>query len=306
MSKRSYISRYLLILKKLRSKRYVSFREMQQYFAQQEEALRLQDDTLDLSLEIRTFQRDLEDIRKAFGIDIRYSRQQQGYYIEAQQSENMNFSRMLEAFDLFHALQLTEDLSPAIHLSQRKPKGTEHLHGLLHAIRNHKLVRFSYHKFGEGTPTQRSVAPLGLKEYRERWYLLAVDQRDGYKKHFGLDRLYDLDLTNEPFSPPEGFNLDDYYRHSFGITVPDEHEPEELILSFQPDQGDYIRSLPLHSSQEVLEESEAELRIRLYLYITEDLMMELLSFGDRVQVLQPLSLAAEMKQTHLAAGRIYP
>jgi hypothetical protein len=58
-----------------------------------------------------------------------------------------------------------------------------------------------------------------------------------------------------------------------------------VILSFGPFQGKYIKSLPLHNTQEIIEDTDDELRIRLTLYLTHDFLMELLAYGDTVKVI---------------------
>ncbi|MBS9768743.1 MAG: WYL domain-containing protein, partial [Flavobacteriaceae bacterium] len=60
-------------------------------------------------------------------------------------------------------------------------------------------------------------------------------------------------------------------------------------------QGKYIKTLPLHHSQEILEDNEKGLKIRLKLAITYDFVMELLSLGKEVTVIKPQSLIHEMK-----------
>jgi predicted DNA-binding transcriptional regulator YafY len=76
---------------------------------------------------------------------------------------------------------------------------------------------------------------------------------------------------------------------------PEGNPPQEVVLSFTSHQGNYLRTLPLHASQEILEDSENEFRIRLKLCITYDFLMELLSYGDKLVVIKPESLAGQMK-----------
>ncbi len=80
---------------------------------------------------------------------------------------------------------------------------------------------------------------------------------------------------------------------------------QEIILSFEPGQGKYIVSYPLHGSQKVIIDNEKELRVSLYLFITHDFIMELLSFGDKVKVIQPQSLIDDLKQVYKAAQKQY-
>lgn len=305
MSKRGYISRYLLILKKLKAKRYSTYEELQGYIENQFDYLQMQDDTLNIGFSKRTLQRDIREIRNTFGIDIEYSTKSKGYFISQNEMENMNFQRMIEAFDMFNSLNLAQDLTPFIHLEKRRPQGTENLYGILHAIKNKLQIKFSYQKFWDEEITQRTTEPYALKEFKNRWYILAKDNKDGNIKSFGLDRLTNLEITNRTFDFPETYNIEESYRYCFGIISPNDEEPQEIILSFDPFQGKYIKTLPLHDTQQVSVDNDDELQIKLKLCVTHDLVMELLSFGDNMKVLQPKSLIEEIKTAHQKAYKQY-
>jgi predicted DNA-binding transcriptional regulator YafY len=93
-------------------------------------------------------------------------------------------------------------------------------------------------------------------------------------------------------------NWHDQYKYCFGIIAPNADKPSEVILSFDPFQGKYIKSLPLHATQEIILDTDDELRIRLTVYLTHDFLMELLSYGDTVKVLQPTQLIDELKEIY--------
>lgn len=305
MSKRGYISRYLLILKKLKAKPFSSFEELQNYFDNQVDYLQMQDDTLNIGFSKRTFQRDIKEIRNIFGVDIEYSKSEKGYFISQSEMENMNFQRMIEAFDMFNSLNLSQDLKPFIHLEKRRPQGTENLYGLLHAIKNKLQIKFSYQKYWEDELSIRTAEPYALKEFKNRWYVLAKDMKEGIIKSFALDRLTNLEITQKSFVYPKTFDIEENYRYCFGIISPNGKEPQEIILSFDPFQGKYIKSLPLHDTQNILVDNEKELQIKLTLCITFDFVMELLSFSDNMKVIKPKSLIKEIKEAHQRAFKQY-
>jgi predicted DNA-binding transcriptional regulator YafY len=91
------------------------------------------------------------------------------------------------------------------------------------------------------------------------------------------------------------------FDYCFGILSPNAEKPSEVILSFDPFQGKYIKSLPLHATQKIILDNEDELRIRLTVYLTHDFLMELLSYGDTVKVLQPTQLIEELKEIYKGA-----
>jgi len=305
MSKRAYIHRYLLILKKLKVNPYTSYDDLQRFVEHQMEYLQMNDDRLIMGFSKRTLQRDIKEIRNLFRIEIEYSKKAKGYFIEQREAENLGFQRMIESFDMFSSLKLAEDLTPYIHLEKRKPLGTENLFGLLHAIKNKLQIRFSYKKFWEDEISHRTANPYAMKEFKDRWYLMACECKDGNVKSFALDRLTDLEITKTLFDSPRNYNIEEVYRYCFGIINPTDEVPQEILLSFDPLQGKYVISLPLHESQEVLIANEDEVRIRLKLCITYDLIMELLSYGDNMKVLKPARLAKEIKIAHENAFKQY-
>lgn len=298
MSKRESIARYNLIIKKLR-KHPSSFSEISDYLAFESD---LQEYNFNVSK--RTFQRDIVDIRSIYNIDIQYDFSRKVYFIDLDDQPDVN-ERILEAFDTFNALNISERLSNYIHFEKRRPQGTENLYGLLHAIQNKVQIKFSYQKFWDDEITRRTAEPYALKEYRNRWYVLANDLKDKKVKSFALDRLSELEITRKKFQLPNDFNVNEHFKYCFGIIGPNEQKPQEVILSFDPFQGKYIKTLPLHGSQVILKDNKDELLIRLTLFVTHDFFMEILSFGDNVKVIQPESLIAEVKKAYENALKLY-
>ncbi|HML57663.1 MAG TPA: WYL domain-containing protein [Ferruginibacter sp.] len=289
----------------MKVKPYSTYEELQAYIENQFDYLQMQDDNLQIGFSKRTLQRDIKEIRNVFGIDIEYSKSQKGYFISQNENENMNFQRMMEAFDMFNSLNLAQDLTPFIHLEKRRPQGTENLYGLLHAIKNRLQIKFTYQKFWEEELSQRFVEPYALKEFKNRWYIMAKDSKDNHIKSFALDRLTNLEITNQTYQYPDNYSIEQSYRYCFGIIIPNDEEPQDIILSFDPFQGKYIKTLPLHDTQQVLVDNDEEMKIKLKLCLTHDLVMELLSFGDNMKVIEPKSLADQIKQAHEKAYRQY-
>lgn len=298
MSVRETIVRYHLIIGKLR-KHPVTFNELA-YFLKRESEFH----GFTLTKAKRTIQRDLDNIRSIYNIDIHFDFRRGVYVIDPDDNQEKNL-RMVEALDLFNAMKVTENISEIIHFEKRRPQGTENMNGLLHAIQKRVQVEFIYSKYWEDEPTQRIVEPYALKEFKNRWYLLAVDHKTRMMRTFGLDRLTDLDITRRKFQYPQKFDVTGYFKHCFGIITPIDEELQEIVLSFDPFQGKYIKSLPLHESQEVLVDNDHEVRIKLNIYLTHDFLMEILSYGENVKVIQPSALIEKLKTNYVNALNQY-
>jgi len=264
MSKREYILRYFSIIKKLRFTQEATFNEIEDYLNQESNNTGYK-----LSISKRTFQRDLDEIRSLFNIDIKYHFSRKVYYIpEDEQLDNQNH-RILESFDIMNALNMTNHISSYVLLENRRPLGTEHMNGLLHAIQNHIIVSYDYLKFWEDEPSHRTVEPYALKEFKGRWYLLAEDRKDHILKTFGLDRIHNLTFASSTFKPKiSTVKIREQFQHCFGIINPEDAEPEKVELVFDAEQGQYIKTYPLHASQKITKENESEVNVSLNILIT--------------------------------------
>ena len=162
-------------------------------------------------------------------------------------------------------------------------------------LKNRLQVSFLYEKFWEEDISVRHACPYALKEFKNRWYVIVNDLKDNKVKTFGLDRLSGLEITRTKFKMPADFNVNERFANCFGIISPNGPEPEDIVLSFNPLQGKYIKTLPLHESQQVLKDNDRELLVKLTLFVTHDLLMEILSYGDNVKVIQPAGLVDEIR-----------
>jgi predicted DNA-binding transcriptional regulator YafY len=299
MSQRTHTTRHHLIINKLRRVKRATFKEIADYLSIESE---IQD--YDFNISKRTFQRDVNEIGSIYGIYIKYDQCGKFWFIEEEFEAEYN-DRFFEAFDVYHALKVNERNKRHIYLEKRQAQGTEHLYGLLHGIKNRQQVSFSYQKFYTEHPEQRTVNPLAVKEFKHRWYLFAQDEFDKRVKIYALDRMANLEITKTRFKEYPDFNLEEMLRYSFGIWISEDEKPQKVILSFNPFQGKYIKSLPLHESQKILIDNEEELQISLNIYITHDFKMELLSYGENVKVLEPVSLTDELRKTYSLALKQY-
>jgi len=287
MSQRQTTLRHNLIINKLRRQKRATFAEICDYL-ERESDIRGED----LTISKRTFTRDIAEIGETYGIYIRYDFSARNYFIEEEFDTEID-NRRLEALDIFNALKVKERQAKHIFLDTRQASGTEHLYGLLHAINNHFQVTFNYHPYYYEAAAERLANPLAIREFKYRWYLFAENKEQ--IKCYGLDRMTNLQILNSHFEMPAGFDLVEQFKYSFGIISPNADQPCEVILSFDPFQGNYIKSLPLHQTQQILVNNDEELRISLTVYLTHDFLMELLSYGDTVKVIQPQGLIDELK-----------
>lgn len=132
------------------------------------------------------------------------------------------------------------------------------------------------------------VEPYAVKEFRNRWYLLA-NERDGKDfllKTLGLDRISNFELSNSSFKRQE-VDIETLFENSFGIISTLHEKTTKIALSFEPWQGMFVKSLPIHHSQKILLDNQDELKVELTLVPTYDFYQELLTHAERILSIEP-------------------
>lgn len=252
---------------------------------------------LELKVSARTFARDKSDIFSIWRINIECEKGTNKYYIETI-DEGLPSFQLLDSFITAYAINSTQGYDQYVHLEDYVNNGAENFHGLLHAIKNKVQVHIFYQSYWSDTGLERIINPYFLKEFKNRWYLIGLDEGKQAIRIFGLDRIKNLTISRKKFSFPENEHPQNYFRDSFGIISKEEgQELETILLSFTTEQGKYIKSLPMHHSQQILKDDANGLIITLKVYATYDLIREILSHGDRVKVLEPKSLVNRIKKT---------
>jgi len=154
------------------------------------------------------------------------------------------------------------------------PCGHEYLHTIGTALLGSRILSCTYKKFTDSEPYLCTLKPYALKAYEGRWYLLARKNSESKFKHFSLDRIQRLDLTEKTFRPVR-FNATEFYAPFFGTYCDQSLKPQSILVRTDEQTAHYFRTLPLHQSQQELEPEGDTYRFRLHMCVTRDFEMEM-------------------------------
>ncbi|GAB3636117.1 hypothetical protein GCM10027422_17070 [Hymenobacter arcticus] len=144
-----------------------------------------------------------------------------------------------------------------------------------------------------------------MKQFNHRCLLIGEGTGRPGLSNYALDRIESLAASSEPYLPPPA-SLASRFADVVGVSVPAESSVPELVqLQFRAGRGQYVRTKPLHPSQQVLAETADILTITLRVVPTPELETLLLSFGDDVEVLAPASLRERIGTRLRAAAAHY-
>jgi len=149
-----------------------------------------------------------------------------------------------------------------------------------------------YHsKSSERTKTY-VVHPYRLAFAQGGLYLLAYVPEYGEVRTFAMERLQEVSLLEERFTPIEELP-DTAFPHSLGVHS---GPPERVEIEFQPAVADYIRSREWHPSQSLRDDSAGGVRMTLDVCLDRALQSWILSFGPFARVVAPATLARDIAE----------
>lgn len=285
-----YHPRYNIIIQKLKQKP-ASFKEIETYL---QKCSLVYDASFKISQ--RTFQRDIINIRSLLHIEIVFDRKKNHYSVQLENGlPNEIQNRLLEIFDLQNLLSIDVNMNAKVIFENRALVNAETIYKLLTAIKSNQFIEAKYKKFSDEVLSNRILKPLAIKEFKNRWFLIAVDTKDDLLKTFGIDRISEVLIQNKKFEQFDAEMVNDRFNDYFGVIDSDSIKPEKVVLRFTKFQSDYVKKYPLHNSQKTIKETKNYCEIELFIKPTYDFMMEILSIGKEVKILRPKKLIDELK-----------
>jgi predicted DNA-binding transcriptional regulator YafY len=293
MKKSYHIQRYLFIIRYVKNHPYCSKVEIIAFIKSQ---FTERGNDQKLGFSERNLTRDFNEIRSTFGLSIDYNPTNSGYCIPTDEQQDPIVDHLMENIDLLH-IGIDGGLPDFVQLEKRKSRGTEYLLSLKNAIAQNRTVKIEYKKFYPNVIESKTLQPYMLKESRGRWYLLGLDNTNT-PKSYGLDRINMLEVLEKTFRKNSEIDWNEMYKHSFAMFT--DKPVEDVILSFDERDGNYIEAMPIHSSQKITRQGDKVI-VTLKIRITLDFIMELMSRSWSIEVVAPLSLRQKMHEIYKEA-----
>mgnify|MGYP001493203487 CR=1 FL=1 len=177
-------------------------------------------------------------------------------------------------------------------------KGTVHIEAILTAFEQHKELTFIYSK-QYAQKEERVVIPLFLKEYQKRWYLIGLDKnRNAKLRTFGLDRIENLKIHK---SVQDKIDIDKYkriFKSVIGLDLRPINSaypnPIKVLIKAKEQQPYYFKSLPLHESQKIVEETKEYTIFEYEVLINYEFTQQLNMYQPFLEVMEPEWLRSRM------------
>jgi len=248
----------------------------------------------------RSFGKYLNDIESYFQVSIRYDAHCGRYFLtDPEEIYNDEFkNRLVSGFAINNILNGSEKLRHRI-MTENIPSGEKFLLDVLDAMQRKRCLNVIYQRFGGKEAHTSVLEPYFLKLFHRRWYMVAKIPDVERLRVYSLDRVKDMEVTNQTFAVPTDIDVRTFFFDCFGIEHnTDDYDVEDIKLKVYNTHNkcQYLRALPLHHSQKELERHDDYSIFQLTVYPTYDFMQEILSHGNEIEVIEPLWVRNEFKK----------
>ena len=282
-----------------------------------------------------TIEKDLFNMKMDHDAPIKYSKMERGYYYE---SEDYSINDIPLTEDELHSIKYAVD---TLHQFKDAPffkefgnaidkivdrisvgssesqmdqfiqfesatsvRGNEFLPLILESIQRKKQLWFLYTSYIKAQEKPRTVSPLFLKEYRNRWYTISYDESQKEIRTYALERINSPKIIDKKANYPKDFDAEKYFKHSMGITSY-KGQTSKILINANPIAARYLKSQPIHESQEIQFENKDHTEFLINLLISEELIRTLLSYGGEIEVVQPKELRKIIEDRITEMNQLY-
>ncbi|WP_329903112.1 WYL domain-containing protein [Porphyromonas pogonae] len=244
---------------------------------------------------LRTFHNHRKAIEQMFDINIECDKKN-GYVYYIENSDDLKRggvrSWLMNTFAVNNLINESHKLKNRI-LFEHIPSGQQFLTPIIEAMRDNLTVEVVYQNYWHDKPHTFEVHPYCVKVFKQRWYVVGNSAKEEIRI-YSLDRVQSLQITENKFALPKDFDGEEYFINSFGISNYGKAEFVAIKVFNGDKKNRYLESLPLHHSQEMIEQTKDYTVFRYYIKPTYDFRQELLSHGAEVEVISPLWFREEI------------
>ena len=255
----------------------------------------------------RTFEQHKEEIQETFNIEICCDRKTNRYYIsdrEELKNQNHILKWLVETFNLNNIIGQSKSLQDRIGLEDI-PAGQDCLIDIIDLMNNNCTFDMEYQKFyAEEKKMYRNMEPYGVQIFQRRWYVLARNPENDTLHTYSLDRIISLTKNSGNFKMPKDFSISDFFSDCFGI-IKDATPKQHVILKANAFQAKYLKTLPLHESQNIISEDDGFTVFSYDLRPTFDFKQKILSYMGNVEIIEPQSFRNEIIEEIEAMRKLY-
>lgn len=237
------------------------------------------------------------------------------YLVEAAQQllsrfeNHPKYNRLAEALIKFQDEEEQENDATRIlfYDHNKEYKGIKFLKPLYLAIKKKQVLQINYKGFKDESASVLEFHPHILKQYNRRWFVFGLNKtRDIEEWSIPLDeRLIDFEILEDENYVESNTDWEAFFRTMVGVVRPGEAQVEKVVLRFHNGRENYFKTKPFQPDFEEFFEEEKQDQVWFETIINKELVQQLLSYGQDLEVLEPEQLKEQMREQSNTMQQFY-
>lgn len=279
---------------------------------------------LDLrSLSTETIRKDIDHMRESppngFDAPIKYHATHRGYYytdsdysIDKISLSSEDVDALKESIDLIKSIggsRVSEKFSNAIEkilstvleefpegddkqvflqtMTPPKSRGFKYFDLFYNACRNKIPVSIVHYNYQKRVFNSLTIHPFLIKEFENRWYIIAYSEKHKEVRTFGLDRIFDPLTLKKKFINVERTVFEKVTSDYYGVLPIANEEKQTIKIHVSDMVTNYFEAYPIHESQQITKEPNGFSVISFNLIPTVELTRLFMSYGRHIKINEP-------------------
>jgi proteasome accessory factor B len=172
---------------------------------------------------------------------------------------------------------------------------------LLQAVGERRCVRIRYQSLAEDKHISTRLQPYRLLFSRRSWFVIGRASLYRGTRTFNLGRIRRLEILDEHYQIPRGFNLDRYLRNAWHL-IPEKGPDHEVTIRFGKLVAQNVAEVAWHKTQQVHFRADGSMDFQVTVSGIHEISWWILGYGDHAEVLSPPELRRLVAQR--AAGMV--
>jgi predicted DNA-binding transcriptional regulator YafY len=219
---------------------------------------------------------------------------------KAFQSSLLKVKAVLQQSEKNHVADLEDHIEVLPPLATQPITG-KFLNEIRNAIVSRKVISLLYTSQYQQETTQREVEPIGLFYYSMSWHLIAWCRLRKGMRDFRTDRIVNLTVKEEQFTPGDIVTLQDYFN-----SIRENHaDMQQVVVVFDRKTAAYVTNSRYYFG--FVREEYTDEGIRMYFLVGQlpGMARWLLAYADAIEIEEPLSLKETMRNIVQELVQIY-
>lgn len=184
--------------------------------------------------------------------------------------------------------------NPFIQFEKVELKNIEKLDKYYKYIIEKRVLDIEYLPFGQDEPLSLTIIPILLKEYNNRWTLIAFNNSSLSYQNYPLDRIRTEKFSALLLSGESTFNSKTHFKDVIGTTVNLNETKQKIVVKVKKNRAYYMETKKWHHSQTKIAEDETSITFSIEIIPNREFWAKIMEFIEDLEILEPLEVRNEL------------